>query len=125
MLRCLVRSKIQRLVVTGENLEYEGSLVLDFRLMQAAEILPGESVQAVNVNNGSRFETYAIAARPGTGTCILNGVAARLGEVGDELIVMGLGWLDDSELRQHRLNRVSVDHRNRIRKSDRNHPRGR
>jgi len=125
MLRCLVRSKIQRLVVTDKNLKYEGSLELDSRLMRAADILPGELVQVVNVNNGSRFETYVIAARAGSGACVLNGAAARLGEIGDELIVMSLAWLAESESRQHRLTRVNVDHRNRIRKSDRNSPRGR
>ncbi len=125
MLRCLVRSKIQRLTVTDKNLKYEGSLELDSRLMLAAGIVPGELVQVVNVNNGSRFETYIIPARAGSSACVLNGAAARLGEVGDELIVMSLGWFAASELRQHKLARVNVDHRNRIKKSDRNSPRGR
>jgi aspartate 1-decarboxylase len=122
MLRCLVRAKIQRLVVTDKNLKYEGSLELDSRLMRAADILPGELVQVVNVNNGSRFETYVIAARAGSGACVLNGAAARLGEVGDEVIVMALVWLADSEARAHRLTRINVDHRNRIKKSDRHSP---
>ncbi len=125
MLRCLVRSKIQRLVVTDKNLKYEGSLELDSRLMRAADILPGELVQVVNVNNGSRFETYVIAARAGSGACVLNGAAARLGEVGDELIVMSLGWFAEPESREHRLARVNVDQRNRIKQSDRHSPRGR
>jgi len=124
MLRCLVRSKIQRLLVTDKNLQYEGSLELDSRLMRAAGILPGELVQVVNVNNGSRFETYVIAARAGSGACVLNGAAARLGEVGDELIVMSLAWLAQSESRQHRLTRINVDRRNHIKKRDRNSPRG-
>ncbi len=124
MLRCLVRSKIQRLVVTDKNLRYEGSLELDARLMRAADVLPGELVQVVNVNNGNRFETYVIAARAGSGACVLNGAAARLGEVGDEVIVMARAWLADADARQHRLTRVHVDHRNRIKKSDRNSPRG-
>ena len=117
MLRCLVRSKIQRLVVTDKNLKYEGSLELDSRLMRAADIVPAEFVQVVNVNNGNRFETYVIAARAGSGACVLNGAAARLGEVGDEVIVMSLTWLGDAESRRHRLTRVNVDHRNRIKKS--------
>jgi len=125
MLRCLVRSKIQRLVVTDKNLKYEGSLELDSGLMRAADILPGELVQVVNVNNGSRFETYVIAARAGSGACVLNGAAARLGEVGDELIVMSLGWFAEPESREHRLARVNVDQRNRIKQSDRHSPRGR
>jgi aspartate 1-decarboxylase len=124
MLRCLVRSKIQRLVVTDKNLKYEGSLELDSRLMRAADIVPNELVQVVNVNNGSRFETYVIAARAGSGACVLNGAAARLGEVGDEVIVMSLAWLGDAESRRHQLTRVNVDYRNRIKKSDRNSPRG-
>jgi aspartate 1-decarboxylase len=124
MLRCLVRSKIQRLTVTDKNLKYEGSLELDSRLMRAADIVPSELVQVVNVNNGSRFETYVIAARAGSGACVLNGAAARLGEVGDEVIVMTLVWLADAESRRHELTRVNVDHRNRIKKSDRNSPRG-
>jgi len=125
MLRCLVRSKIQRLVITDKNLKYEGSLELDSRLMRAADIVPGELVQVVNVNNGSRFETYVIAARAGSGACVLNGAAARLGEVGDEVIVMSMVWLGDAESRQHELTRVNVDHRNHIKKSDRNSPRSR
>ena len=124
MLRCLVRSKIQRLGVTDRSLEYEGSLELDSRLTRAADIVPGELVQAVNVNNGSRFETYAIAARAGSGACVLNGAAARLGEVGDEVIVMSLAWLGDAESRRHRLTCVNMGHRNRIKKSDRNNSRG-
>jgi aspartate 1-decarboxylase len=111
-------------VVTDKNLKYEGSLELDSRLMRAADIVPAEFVQVVNVNNGNRFETYVIAARAGSGACVLNGAAARLGEVGDEVIVMSLTWLGDAESRRHRLTRVNVDHRNRIKKSDRNSPRG-
>jgi len=76
MLRCLVRSKIQRLVVSDKNFKCEGSLEPDSRLMQAADILPGELVQVVNVNNGNRFETYVIAVRAGSGACVLNGAAA-------------------------------------------------
>jgi len=124
LLRCLVRSKIQRLTVTDKNLKYEGSLELDSRLMRAADIVPGELVQVVNVNNGSRFETYVIPARAGSGSCVLNGAAARLGEVGDEVIVMSLVWLHDAEPRRHSVVRVNVDHRNRIKKSDGNSPRG-
>jgi aspartate 1-decarboxylase len=93
--------------------------------MRAADIVPGELVQVVDVNNGSRFETYVIAARAGSGACVLNGAAARLGEVGDEVIIMALVWLADAEARKHHLTRVHVDHRNHIKKSDRNSPRGR
>ena len=118
-LRKLVKSKIQRLTVTDKNLKYEGSLELDSGLMKAADILPGEVVLVVNVNNGARFETYAIEAvvdghGPGPGACVLNGAAARLGEVGDEVIVMSTVLVDDESLGGHRLIRVNVDHQNRI-----------
>lgn len=113
-MRVLVKSKIQRLTVTDKNLKYEGSLELDADLMQAADLLPSEVVQVVNVNNGARFETYVIAAAPGSGACVLNGAAARLGEVGDEVIVMNSVILDDEAARHHQLRRINVDKDNRI-----------
>jgi aspartate 1-decarboxylase len=125
MLRSLVRSKIQRLTITDKNLVYEGSLGVDKTLLKAADIVPGETVQVVNLNNGARFETYAIEYPAGSGACVLNGAAARLGEVGDKLIVMTAALLDEAEVRRHRLLKVDVDDNNRIRKSDRNSPRGR
>lgn len=113
MLRALVKSKIQRVIITDKNLRYEGSLGLDSGLLRAANLLPGEVVQVVNVNNGSRFETYVIGEPAGSGACVLNGAAARLGELGDELIVMSIAYLDTtSESRQFIL--VNVDKNNRI-----------
>ena len=111
--RRLVRAKIQRLTVTDKNLLYDGSLELDAALVRAAGILPHELVQVVNVNNGSRFETYIIAAPAGSGACVLNGAAARLGEVGDELIVMSIVLVDESGPVPG-MTRVMVDHSNRI-----------
>lgn len=124
MFRILVKSKIQRLTVTGKNLKYEGSLAVDGRLLAAADILPGEMIQVVNTNNGSRFETYAIAAAPGSGACVLNGGAARLGEVGDEVIVMSTAIVEDSAARQRRMILVRVGGGNRV-KRDGNRPRRR
>lgn len=112
--RILTKSKIQRLTVTDKNLRYEGSLAVDAKLLSAADILPAEVVQVVNVNNGNRFETYAIRARPGSGACVLNGGAARMGEVGDELIVMSNVIMDETEAVKHRLTKVVVDKRNRM-----------
>jgi aspartate 1-decarboxylase len=122
MLRNLVRAKIQRLTVTNKDLKYEGSLALDAGLLRQSGILPAEVVQVVNVNSGARFETYAIEAPVGSGDCVLNGGAARLGEVGDELIVMSFCLLDEAEARSHRLRVIRVDRKNRI-KRDRHHPR--
>jgi len=112
--RKFVKSKIQGLHITGKELYYDGSLELDLNLLRAADILPGELVQVVNVNNGERFETYAIAGRAGSGRCVLKGAAARLGEVGDEIIVMSMVYLDQSEWHQHNLIKVRVDAQNRI-----------
>ncbi len=123
-MRVLVKSKIQRLTITDKNLRYEGSLELDNDLMRAADILPGEVVQVVNVNNGQRFETYVIEAAAGSRVCVLNGAAARLGEIGDEVIVMSNELLTDTEATHHSLKRVNVDKDNRI-VDDGNRPRSR
>lgn len=113
-IRKFIKSKIQGLRITGKELYYEGSLELDLRLLQAADILPGEMVQVVNVNNGERFETYAIAGRAGSGRCVLKGAAARLGEIGDEIIVMSMTYLDESEWEKYNMIKVRVDAQNRI-----------
>ncbi len=114
MLRKLVKSKIQGLRITGKQLHYEGSLELDADLLRAADIIPGEVVQVVNVNNGERFETYAIPGESGTGVCVLKGAAARLGEVGDEIIVMSLAFFDEKAVPEYQMIRVKVDQNNRI-----------
>lgn len=120
----LLQAKVHRLTVTDKNLSYEGSLGLDSRLLRAAGILPGEVVQVVNVDNGQRFETYAIAERAGSGACVLNGGAARLGEVGDRLIVMSTVLVEEAEAPGHTPTLVYVDSRNRI-TGDSDRPRGR
>jgi aspartate 1-decarboxylase len=112
--RPFVKSKIQRLRVTDKNLKYEGSLELDEELLSAADILAGELVQVANVNNGERFETYIIKAPAGSGACVLNGAAARLGEVDDEIIVMSTVLLDEEQGAGHVLKRITVDPDNRI-----------
>jgi aspartate 1-decarboxylase len=84
----ILKSKIHRATITEANLHYVGSLTLDENLMQAAGILEFEKIQVVNVNNGSRLETYAIKGKAGSGVCCLNGPAARQGAVGDVVIVI-------------------------------------
>lgn len=112
--RKFVKSKIRGLHITGKELHYEGSIEIDENLLSAADILPGEVVQVVNVNNGARFETYVIAGKSGSGSCVLKGGAARLGEVGDELIVMSMSYLAEPEGKQSKMIKVSVDTNNRI-----------
>src|SRR4030066_990281 len=86
--RVLLKSKIHRATVTGANLDYEGSISIDKNLMKAANILPYELVHVVNINNGTRFETYTIEEKAGGGGICLNGAAARLGQPGDLIIIL-------------------------------------
>lgn len=95
MLVTVLKSKIQRARITGTELYYEGSLTLDPILMQRAGMLPFEQVQIVNLNNGQRLETYLITGgSPGSGEVTLNGPAARLGFVGDEIIILAYARME-------------------------------
>ncbi|MBV9961673.1 MAG: aspartate 1-decarboxylase [Parafilimonas sp.] len=90
----ILKSKIHRAVITEANLQYVGSLTLDEDLMDAANIIENEKVQVVNVNNGSRLETYIIKGKRGSGTVCLNGPAARQGAVGDVVIIISYATMD-------------------------------
>ena len=115
MRRTMCKSKIHRGVLTGADLHYEGSLTLDRDLMDAADILAFEKVQVVNVNNGSRLETYVIEGERGSGTIQLNGAAARLGAAGDHVIVISYADYEEAELASGLDPKiVFVDDRNRI-----------
>jgi aspartate 1-decarboxylase len=94
----MCKSKIHRATVTRAELYYEGSLTLDTTLMKSANMKPYEKIQVVNVNNGERFETYLIPGEGNSGVVCLNGPAARLGVVGDEVIVISYAEYDDKEL---------------------------
>jgi len=116
MRRILCKSKIHRATITGADLSYEGSLTVDRTLMDAADMLPYERVQVVNVNNGARLETYLIPGEPGSGIVQLNGAGARLGAPGDIVILMTYAEYEEHELtRGHTPTVVQVDERNRIR----------
>ncbi|MBQ6915402.1 MAG: aspartate 1-decarboxylase [Kiritimatiellae bacterium] len=93
----LLKSKLHRIMVTEANLDYEGSLTLDPDDMEAVGILPYEKILCADVENGNRFETYAIAGRRGSHVCCLNGAAAHKGKVGDRLIVMSFAHFDEEE----------------------------
>ncbi|MEJ0080101.1 MAG: aspartate 1-decarboxylase [Puia sp.] len=90
----VLKSKVHRVTITEANLNYIGSLTLDEDLMDAANLIPNEKVQVVNVNNGARIETYMIAGKRGSGICCLNGPAARSGAVGDIVIVISYAHLE-------------------------------
>lgn len=90
----VLKSKIHRAVITEANLNYVGSLTLDEDLMEAANVIEYEKVQIVNVNNGTRIETYLIKGKRGSGVCCLNGPAARQGAVGDVVIIISYATLN-------------------------------
>ncbi len=116
MQREMCKSKIHRATVTDANLEYEGSVTIDPDLMEAADILPFERVQVVDLENGNRLETYVIPGRRGSGDLVLNGAAARLVLPGDRVIVISYARYEEAELEGFRPLVVHVDGRNRIRK---------
>jgi len=97
MLVQVVKSKIHRVKVTQADLNYIGSITIDEDLMIASNIIEGERVQIVNVNNGERIETYVIKGEAGSGEICLNGPAARRVAVGDVVIIIGYGYLDIEE----------------------------
>ena len=113
MFRVMCRAKIHRATITDANLQYEGSLTLDTSLMEAAGLLSYEQVQVVNINNGSRLETYIIPGRAGSGVVCLNGAAARLGAVGDKVIIIGYGLCTEEEAKALEPRFVHVDDSNR------------
>lgn len=114
MQRSLLLAKIHSCTITASNLNYMGSISIDQTLLEAAGILPYEQVQVVNVANGERFITYAIAAPPHSGAIELNGAAARLGMQGDRIIIMTYGQFTPEELKNHSPTVVLVDEKNRL-----------
>ncbi|MBR0055923.1 MAG: aspartate 1-decarboxylase [Kiritimatiellae bacterium] len=108
----LLKSKLHHLRVTSCAPEYQGSLLIDGALMEAAGIANWEKLLVANLENGERFETYAIAWRRGSGVACLNGAAACKGRVGDRLIVMTFALLDEKELKTHKPRVVVLDEKN-------------
>ena len=96
----LLKSKLHRAVVTGVSLNYEGSLGIDLDLMDQVGLLPYERILCGNMANGSRFETYAIPAKRGSGAIILNGAVARLGQIGDRLTIMSFAAVEARRARR-------------------------
>ncbi|NUQ62602.1 MAG: aspartate 1-decarboxylase [Pirellulales bacterium] len=112
MQRFMFKSKIHRATLTGTELDYEGSIAIDRNLLEAADMLPGEQVHVLNLNNGSRLVTYIIEAEAGSGTVMLNGPAARMGLPGDRVVVLSYCGVDEKEARTFRPKVVHVDERN-------------
>ncbi len=112
-MRKMLRGKIHRATITGADLHYEGSVTIDSQLMEAAGLLPHEAVHIWDVNNGERFETYAIPGQPGSGVVCVNGAAAHKVEVGHLLIIAAFGWMSDEQAREWQPSVVFVDDHNR------------
>ena len=110
----MLKSKIHRATVTDADLHYIGSITIDEELMRAADLLPYERVQVVDIDNGSRLETYVIGGISGSGTIAMNGAAARLIHKGDTIIIFSFNVLDEEEARKHKPKIVYVDELNRI-----------
>ena len=115
MKRTMLRAKIHRIRVTEREVEYEGSLTLDGELMHAAGLVPFERIEVYDVDNGQRFATYVIEGEAGSGTCCVNGAAARLVERGDRLILAAYAELEEHELAGHRPRIVVIGESNRVR----------
>ncbi|OBW63339.1 MAG: aspartate 1-decarboxylase [Dehalococcoides mccartyi] len=112
----MLKSKIHRATITDACIDYEGSITIDKNLMQAANLLPYEQVHVVNVNNGTRLETYVIEGSAGSGQICLNGAAARMGMKGDKVIILGYSLITEEDTLIHQPNLVYVDALNRITK---------
>jgi aspartate 1-decarboxylase len=111
MRRTMMKSKIHRATITGADLNYVGSITLDPKLMELADVLEYEQVHVLDLDNGARFETYVM--RGGRGDVIINGAAARLVHTGDRVIVISYAQYDDAELESYAPRIVHVDSRNR------------
>ena len=112
----MCKSKIHRARITKVDLHYAGSIGIDKSLLKASNIYPNEIVQVVNINNGARFETYVIEEPASSGAIGLYGAAAHLGKVGDLVIILSYGLLDDGHAKKLKLTAVKVDEKNRIKK---------
>lgn len=113
-MRTMLKSKIHRATVTAADANYEGSITLDPILMEAADIIPYEQVQVLDVNNGSRLTTYAIEGKRGAAEVVVNGAAARLVNDGDTVIILTYTDVPDVEANSHQPRTVYVDSGNLI-----------
>ena len=113
MIRQMLKSKIHRATITEANVDYEGSITIDEKLMAEANILDHEKVLIANLNNGSRVESYAIMGKWGSGVICANGGAAIHNKVGDKVLIMSFCALNDREAKRHRPKVIRVDEKNR------------
>lgn len=116
MLREVLKSKIQKVIITKTELNYEGSIGIDKLILQKTDILPGEKVQVLNFNNGERFETYVIEEKGGSGEICLYGPAARLGQIGDEICILSYVLASDDEIKKIKPKVIELSRNNKLHK---------
>ncbi|MFC1624581.1 aspartate 1-decarboxylase [Candidatus Omnitrophota bacterium] len=114
MLRTMLKSKIQKAAVTETNLEYSGSITIDSGILDAADIIPNEKVQVVNLNNGSRMETYVIPGKKHSGVIGVNGGAARHVMIGDRLLIMSYVLTETKDAIGHAPKIIFLDGKNNV-----------
>jgi aspartate 1-decarboxylase len=112
----MLKSKIHRATITEADLNYEGSLTIDKELLDAVDIHPYERVMIYNINNGERFDTYAIEGEPGSGVIGLNGAAARKGMIGDQIIIVSYAFFSEDELSDYSPKIVLLNESNMVKK---------
>ena len=110
----LLKAKIHRAVVTQADLDYVGSITIDSNLLHESGILEYEKVEIADIDNGNRFETYAIAGETGSGVICLNGAAAKCVNVGDKIIIMAYAYMPPDEAKTHKPTVLFVDEHNKI-----------
>ena len=110
----VLESKLHLATITRCDLNYHGSLTIDTELMAAVGLLPYQSILVSNTNTGQRAETYVLPGAAGQRQIEMNGAMARLGGVGDRIIIMAFAWLEPGELAGHRPRVVALDAQNRI-----------
>ncbi|MDY7016986.1 MAG: aspartate 1-decarboxylase [Nitrospirota bacterium] len=113
-MKTMLKAKIHRARVTDANLDYEGSITIDARLLESSGIVPFEQVHVWNVTRGTRFETYSMLGERDTGEVVINGAAAHLAKKGDIVIIAAFDTLTNEEVAHHRPRLVYVDEKNRI-----------
>ncbi|MEI7641026.1 MAG: aspartate 1-decarboxylase [bacterium] len=116
MLIEILKSKIHRATVTSKNIHYVGSITVDEKLLKAAGMRENEKVHVFNLNTGSRFETYLIKGKAGSGQICINGAASRLAESGDLVIMISYGFMDEKQANVFMPKVVYVDAKNKIKK---------
>ncbi|MFO7761473.1 MAG: aspartate 1-decarboxylase [Desulfobia sp.] len=114
----MLKSKIHQATITHSELMYEGSITIDSDLLAAVDLYPYEHVKVYNINNGARFDTYAIEGPAGSGVIGLNGAAARKGLVGDLIIIVSFGLYSREALKVYEPKLVTLDSNNRIKNGD-------